>query len=282
MIQLSEMPFQQNSLWQSGSLEDLIFQQMQKETAVFSFFSIKELSFEIRLRKNIITMAKALNESNAKFSIFQYARCNPRYWYLTAAGGFRLKPNIRPSDAILDIFKNSSLYAFECATACVIIIYIAVLKSIGVSLFNQLFQNLYLYSWHADPDLRIHTFYANHFLPGDVVYFNNPDFDPKYHWYRGVNAVALTDGNFFGHGFGIRTGKEMIQILNNKRNPNSNKSAYLTNLVTRPYLTHLAAYTPLQRIQPAYKLQPIVIHHNKSSISFERYLFIHTFGYDPF
>ena len=42
-------------------------------------------------------------------------------------------------------------------TAKVIIYYHAVLNSIGEYLFNQLFQNLYLYSWHSDPDLGIQS-----------------------------------------------------------------------------------------------------------------------------
>ncbi|WP_376766752.1 hypothetical protein [Peribacillus huizhouensis] len=39
--------------------------------------------------------------------------------------------------------------------------------------------NIYLYSWHVDPDLGIQSIHTDHFLPGDVVYFNNPDLDPE-------------------------------------------------------------------------------------------------------
>ena len=87
---------------------------------------------------------------SVEFEIFANARCNPKYWDLTGVGGFQLKPDVRPSDAIQDIYNNSSLYAFECATAKVIIFYHAVLNSIGEELFNQYFKNLYLYSWHFD------------------------------------------------------------------------------------------------------------------------------------
>lgn len=96
-----------------------------------------------------------MNDSNVHFARFKSSRCNPQYWHLSSVGGFLLKRGVKPSDAIQDIYLNSSLYAFECATGMVIIFYYAVLNLIGESLFNQLFQRIYLYSWHADSDLGI-------------------------------------------------------------------------------------------------------------------------------
>ncbi|WP_281243027.1 hypothetical protein [Anaerobacillus alkalilacustris] len=64
-----------------------------------------------------------------------------------------------------------------------------------------MFQNLYLYSCHNDPDLAITTFYSNHFFAGDVVYLNNPNFHANTPWFKGLNAVLLNHGRFFGHGF---------------------------------------------------------------------------------
>ena len=154
-----------------------------------------------------------MNKSSVEFEIFANARCNPKYWNLTNVGGFQLKPDVRPSDAIQDIYNNGSLYAFECATAKVIILYHAVLNSIGEELFNQYFQNLYLYSWHSDTDLGLKSVPSPEFLPGDVVYFNNPDFNPETSWWRGENAVVLEDDTYFGHGLGIMTKEKVIQAL---------------------------------------------------------------------
>ena len=164
MIQLSGMHFQQSSMWPSGSIESVIIQRMHEDPIVYSYQSIDELSFELKLRKNIIVSARAMNQGHAQFEIFANSRCNPQYWHLTDAGGFQLRYGVTPSDAIQDIYKNSSLYAFECATAKVIIYYHAVLNSIGEHLFNQLFQNLYLYSWHFDPDLGIQSIHTESFL----------------------------------------------------------------------------------------------------------------------
>lgn len=273
MIKISGIPFKQNEIWQLGSIEKTIIQQMQKTSIVYSYNSENELLFELKVRKNIIQSAKAMDKSQAVFTTFAYARCNPKYWKLTKTGGFLLRPDVQPADAILDIFRNSSLYAFECATAIPIIYYHAILFSIGAELFNSLFQNLYLYSWHTDTDLGIVTFNSNHFLPGDVLYVNNPDFDRKTPWFRGLNVVILDDGNLFGHGFNIRTSEEIIQILNDKRGPDSHKSAYITKLVTRPSFKYLFRAANWDRNGIAYKMQRPIVHHNKSSISYAHYLY---------
>ena len=141
----------------------------------------------------------------------------------------------------------------------------------GEELFNRYFQNLYLYSWHFDSDLGITSTPSHQFLPGDVVYFNNPDVNPQTSWWRGENAVVLEDDTYFGHGLGIRTKEKVIQYLNKMRKPNSNQSAYLMDRVTRPNFIHLARLSMLQRAA-YYKIQHTVICHNESSISFDHYL----------
>nr|WP_308017500.1 protein-glutamine gamma-glutamyltransferase [Alkalihalobacillus deserti] len=206
------------------------------------------------------------------FTIFENARCNPSSWTLTYAGGFLLRSGVKPSDAILDIYRNGSLYAFECATAIIIIYYQAILKSIGRRRFDAIFQNLYLYSWHTDPNLELDSFYSNRFLPGDVVYFNNPDFYPNTPWYRGENAVVLSDGTFFGHGLGIMTAEQMIQFLNSQRFPESTQPAYLANVITRISATMHKLLT-LQSDRTSYKNLKTVIHHNLCSISSIHYQF---------
>ncbi|ARK30036.1 protein-glutamine gamma-glutamyltransferase [Halalkalibacter krulwichiae] len=273
MIQIMGMPLQQPEMETFGTVERMIIRQMDEDPTLHSYSSFNEFVFEVTTRKNIINSSISMNESEMEFTLFEYARCNPQYWHLTETGGFLLRPDVRPSDAIRDIFRNSSLYAFECSTACVIIFYDAVLNSIGDYSFNLLFPNLYLYSWHVDSDLGMHNVSTNHLIPGDVVYFNNPDFHPQIHWLRGQNAVVLGDGTFFGHGFGILTAEQMIQTLNENRRPYSNQSAYMLGTVTRPNYNHLASVSMLQRSYLTYKKQQIVIHHNQTSISFLQYLF---------
>ena len=140
-------------------------------------------------------------------------------------------------------------------------------------LFNQLFQDIYLYSWHADSDLGITAFTTHDFIPGDIVYFNNPDFNPQTPQWRGENAVVLEDGTYFGHGIGIKTAEQMIRALNQRRKLGSNRTAYLTNIVARPSFKHLLNVSKMQGYSIP-KYQQIVAHHNDSSISVDQYLFL--------
>ncbi|MDC3419466.1 protein-glutamine gamma-glutamyltransferase [Aquibacillus koreensis] len=253
--------------WNLGSMERIIIEKMHNSPGLYSFPSMDAFLFDINVRKNMIESAEKMNQSQAVFTIFEYARCNPDYWYLTAQGGFQLHPNRKPSQAILDIFNNSFLYAFECATACVIIFYHALLHRIGEEKFNELFPQLYLYSWHTEPNLGLYTFYSDHYIPSDVVYIKNPDYNPSTPWFRGLNAVALTSGQFYSHGFGIKSHKEIIDILNQNRSPGSDRTAYVTNLVTR---ISSESISMTRTINNAFI--PIVVHHNKSSISCKRYI----------
>lgn len=274
MIQVAGRPFSLDSTIDFGRVERVIIQQMLDSPEWFSYPSMNELRFEINIRKNIMESAKEMNTSQVTFTIFENARCNPTYWTLTNAGGFLLKPGVRPSDAILDIYRNGSLYAFECATAIIIIYYQVILKSIGKRRFDSIFfQNLYLYSWHTDPNLELHVFYSNRFLPGDVVYFNNPDFNPNMSWYRGLNAVALSDGTFFGHGFGIMTAEQIIEFLNSQRFPGSLQPAYLSNLITRISPATMHKLLTLQSGRTSYENPKMVLHHNLCSISSIHYQF---------
>ncbi len=272
MIQVAGMPLQQTESPEAGSAENKIMQQMIDVPVLFSYRTKSELMFEINVRKNIIQSAEEMSERKIEFTTFKGSRCNPEFWNRTPQGGFLLKPGISPSDAIMDVYANSSLYGFECATACVIILYHAAIKSIGRRTFDLWFQDLYLYSWNTDSDLGLYTFYASHYVPGDVVYFKNPKFNRGTPWYRGENAVVLTGGKFYGHGFGIIDGQKMVQILNKHRDQASDQSAYLTNLVTRPSFNRLAELSTSQTGRTAPRMPAPVIHHNKTSIAYIQYL----------
>jgi protein-glutamine gamma-glutamyltransferase len=272
MLQIAGKTFQKTDLWKTDSIEHVIVKRMQEAKIVYSYQTLEELLFELKLRKNIINSSIEMSKSKAKFNILTNSRGNPQYWQMSNPGGFQLRRGVSPSDAVRDIFINSSLYTFECATAIIMIYYYALLKMIGATKFNAIIQNPYLYSWHLDSDYKIYTFHGNHLLPGDVVYFNNPDVNPKTFWWRGQNSVDLGDGTYFGHGFGIRTHDEMIELLNEKRKPGSKTSAYLTSLITRPSFKDLARLSWYSRANETYKPQHMVIHHNQCSISYAQYL----------
>lgn len=220
-------------------MEASIYKELQKSELPHYYRSWKQLNFELLLRKNIIEAAIALDKSPVEFKIFQESRFNELYWTKTMSG-YRLKPMVLPSDAIVDIFENGHEYGFECSTAIVIIYYYAVLKSINVNAFNRLFQNLLVWDWSYDEDLRIITKVGTEFIPGDVLYFHNPDF--LHPVWIGENTVLLGENSYFGHGIGMGTKEEMIQALNSLRKPNATKSAYVLTQYSRLDFHYLSQF----------------------------------------
>lgn len=225
-----------------NSIERRIISMMSSNNQIYVYDSIKQLKFEVDLRKHIIGAAKDLHRSNFSFKVFRKSKCNMHYWERTAEGGFLLKNNAKPTDAIRDIYINSSKYGTECSTAIVIVFYKALLDMFPEELFNQLFTNIYLMDWqHLDSDLGIYT-YRNEggYLPGDCRYFKNPDVDPLTPEWQGENAIDLGDGFYYGHGIGIQTADGIINALNNHRIAGSEQPAYLMDLATRPAFKYLA------------------------------------------
>ena len=235
MILINNKLFTTNQLTSSTLTAEEIemIERMSRYQEIYSFFSIDHFHFVLHLRQSIIQASRLLYSSKARFSTFKNARCNQTYWNLTQQGGFKLKTGVIPSEAIQDIFENGSKYSFECATAIVILFYKAVLDSINLDQFNRIYQGIYLRDWQSDEDLPIFSKQGNDYLPGDCLYFNNPEFDPNQSQWRGENAIDLGNGLYYGHGIGIKTAEAIIEALNKRRKPNSTESAYLLSQVTR-------------------------------------------------
>ncbi|NRD79459.1 protein-glutamine gamma-glutamyltransferase [Bacillus sp. BRMEA1] len=222
----------------SNKEETNIIKLMTSFNEKYEYLTLEQLKFELLFRRNTMRAARELNKSGAKFTTFTYAFCNKKYWNRLSNGGFLIRPDVDPSTAILDILKNGKLYAFECSTAVAIVLYIAFLYSIGSERFNVLFSGLYLMDWQFDEDLPLYQKYGDDFIPGDVLHFNNPDFDPKQPHWRAENVIYFGDDEYFGHGIGIRGASTIINFLNKKRKPAPKNSAYLMRIITRPhYLT---------------------------------------------
>lgn len=220
--------------------ERAILDLMERSPYVYRYPSFGHLAFELRLRANIVQAAKDLNASGASFAVFEDHYCNPAYWYRTPEGGFQLINAAMPAPAIRDIFAQGRLYGFECATAMVIVLYKAVLDTIGDAHFNRLFANLYLWDWHYDSDLRLITVsYKPESFPGDILYFKNPDFNRETPEWQGVNVVNLGGGLYYGHGIGIDIAERFIYFLNQNRRPGARQSAYLMRQVSTPDFFYL-------------------------------------------
>ncbi len=227
-----------------SSVQQAAFMRMVLSPDRYAFRDWRSYAYEMALRRSIVNAAAGLNASGASFAVDRDSRCNPAYWQRTHYGGFRLLPSVVPADAVRDIFVNGSLYAFECASAIVIVYYKAVLDTFTDDTFNRMFANMYLYHWNYDMDLRLTNLPVPGFLPGDVLYFRNPDVNPNTPEWQGENAVDMGGGLYFGHGIGITTADRIIFHLNNHRAPGAQRSAYLMETAVRPdfrYLSQFAA-----------------------------------------
>jgi protein-glutamine gamma-glutamyltransferase len=213
---------------------EAILSQMISYNVLYDFESINQLKFELLFRANTVKAAKEMNEGGAQFTTYANSFCNKKYWMRLRNGGFLLREGIAPSVAILDIIKNGKLYAFECSTAIAMVLYIATLYSIGPRTFNMYFNKLYLYNWQFDDDLPVYQKDGMDFLIGDVLHFNNPDFDPKQPWWKAENVIFFGNDTFYGHGMGIRNAETIIDFLNNKRKRDPKVSAYLMSMISRP------------------------------------------------
>ncbi|MFO1445627.1 protein-glutamine gamma-glutamyltransferase [Bacillus sp. Bva_UNVM-123] len=217
-----------------------IYLALENSPIIYPYSSLHEFIFDLFLRENIILTARKLNESGATFAPFSTSKFNPQIWTKTKYG-YLLKTDILPSEAIKDVFTNGKEYAFECSTAIVLIFYKAVLETIATSYFNTLFQRLLVWDWNYDKDLGIITKRGRDFIPGDVVYFYNPDFGHPV--WTGENTVYLGEGLFFGHGIGIETEEGMINALNTLRRPNATRPAYLISQHSRLDTQYLSQFT---------------------------------------
>jgi protein-glutamine gamma-glutamyltransferase len=216
----------------------------------YQFRSMDEMKFELAVRSATVKAAKDLNNSNFAFAVFRKSRCNPAYWNREPDGGFRLKPGVKPSDAIKNIYDQSRLYATECSTAMVIVFYKALVDVLPAPLFDSLFPDTYLMNWQSlDSDLGLRTRHdPEKYMPGNCRYFKNPDVNPLTPEWQGENVIDFGDGLYYGHGIGIRNAEQILRALNQNRKRNATRSAYLMDSSTK--LNYSRLYTAYARYRP--------------------------------
>lgn len=235
-------PDQYDSFAGSGSYAPVILRSMAGSQEQFAYPTRQELRFELQMRSRTIESARSLQDSGAAFATFYYSACNEKFWTLTGDGGFELNPGVMPADAVDDIFRNGEAYAFECATAMMIIFYKALIGTIERERFNRTFQHLFLWDWQNHPFFPLrNAYHVGTGIPGDVRYFKNPQVNPQTPQWQGENVVDLSGGLYYGHGVGILPAEQMITELNKFRRIGATVSAFLMNQATRPDYLSLAA-----------------------------------------
>ena len=258
MILISGAPFSISEIvrdYSESSVERQLLNQMSKSAEVSRYDTLKQLKFELALRREIVNAAAELNDSGMEFAVFHKSECNPDYWDRASDGGFLLKSGVKPRDAIRDIFTNGQQYATECATAMVIVYYGALTKVFPEETFNILFRSIYLMNWRRlDPLLsEVGTPKSvTDILPGDRCYFRNPEVNPKVPELQGENVIVLPNGLYYGHGVGITNAEQIIRMLNANRIKDATQSAYfIEDSAARPNFERLAGLLPDSSARPA-------------------------------
>lgn len=243
MIKISGTPIALDmvSEYADNSIEKKSIEKLNISSRLYEYNSLEQLKFEMNMRVNIIKAAKELYKSRISFRVFRQTMCNGDYWDRTFDGGFKLKDGIKPSEAIKDIFSNGSKYGTECATAIVIVYYKALADIYPEEFFNEMFPKIKLMDWFYDRDLGV-DYYRDQqdYLPGDCRYFKNPQVSPKTPQWQGENTIDLGDGNYYGHGIGIRNAEGIIKVLNSKRKEGATEEASLLDSATRPDFKYLS------------------------------------------
>ena len=247
MIKLAEGEFDPKKAlekYQTGSTEYNILNKLANSDRQYNYSSQDELDFETSMRKNIVNSSIAAYRGRIAFRTFRESKCNEDYWVRRPDGGFVLRNNVKPADAINDIFRNSRKYGTECATVVVMIFYKAVLDIYGDKLFNTAFPEITLMNWQELNDLMGIATQRRvmDFLPGDCRYFRNPDVNPLTPEWQGENAIYLGGNKYFGHGIGITGPMMIIEALNSNRIEGADTSAYLMDNATRPDFRSLYLY----------------------------------------
>lgn len=192
---------------------------------------------QAQIQLNIVKAAKAFHAAGVKFSgSSKTDAVNKELWWMGYGGKMGVRQGVRPSDAINDIFKHGSKYGMECATATMVIMYKGILDTIGPKDFDRAFAKTRLFRW----DIKDDDFKAAEkkgdlpgFWPGDHTYFKNPEFDPANSAFQGENVIYLGGGQYFGHGLGIVSEREVIASLNELRRPGARTSARRDNFELR-------------------------------------------------
>ncbi len=228
----------------ANALQQGVFETMRKSTHTYRYQNAEHLIMELRLRDSIVRAARDLSKRGFSFRVFRDSFANPAFWDRTPDGGFKLKEGVAPADAVRDIYRNGRQYATECATAMFVVWYKAVLDVLPDAQFNKLFSGIFLMNWQRiDRDLALIEYdKAADILPGDALYFINPDVDPDTPEWQGENVFYLGGGQYYGHGIGIADAQTLIRLLNERRKEGATQSARLLESVKRQNYATIAKH----------------------------------------
>jgi len=205
----------------------------------------------VKIGAAMVDAAYAMAEAKHEFG--GILKANPKFW--NNPGGematMTLKRGQSASAAIKDVFENPQQYQFECATALVLLRYKAIMELVGEKDFDRICKDLKVGPWdqegHAEAAWKVEgkagdgskiamsAEDAKKVKPGDYTYFKNWSVSLSGYngGWQGENVISLGGDKYYGHPFGITTGKEIVAYLNQHRQPNAKKEASLLDVRAR-------------------------------------------------
>ncbi len=199
---------------------------------------------KVKIQKAMADASEEMGKAGHEFAVIKDHEANPAFFTVDKpTGTFKLKPGVKPSDAVKDIFANPDKYKFECATAMVIVYYKAMLETLGPKDFDRIAGDLEIGPWNYENDLARNLqisgtqadagpdFQAS-LRTGDYSYINTPDVsdDARRRGWQGENVIYLGNGKYYGHPFGVADSKTIVDYLNTERKTGSTRSAGLIDL----------------------------------------------------
>lgn len=218
----------------------------------------KSLRDQVLIGAAMVDAAYAMDAADHSF-IDEDIVGNPRFWAVAheseaavGQGHLELRPGVSPSEALEDVFANPDQYEFECGTAIVILRYKAVLELIGANDFDRVCADMVVGQWKADPNVQALWEVESSddgsgmpeeaddrdiaaIRPGDYAYFMNFDVSDEgaAAGWSGENVIALGNGLYYGHPFGVVADTEIVAKLNKHRNEGSDVDAALMDYRAR-------------------------------------------------
>lgn len=201
----------------------------------------------VKIGAAMVGACEDMDGAKHRFALIKDHAFNPAFWEPRGGGSFALKAGVKPSDAVKDMFANPDQYQFECATALVIVHYKAMLDLLGPKDFDAACANLQMGPWVYESTMSTHwkidgsgsteaTAARREALRGgDYTYIRNWEVSDQGRdaGWQGENVIALGNGQYYGHPFGIATEDHIVNYLNGHRNAGSTRSASMLDLQAR-------------------------------------------------
>lgn len=209
------------------------------------------LADRVRVGAAVVSACLEMHQAHHEFAIAPLQRFSGAYWRrdgrLQHHATFHLRPGVKASAALNDVFRNPDGYRFECATALVLVYYRAIQKLIGERDFDRIMGDLKVGPWEYEPDLARFLLSsgkgdrpatperARQLKYGEYTYTKNWAVS-WWGWAKGCqgqNQIRLDDDLYYAHSYALVGQGDIVARENGARVIGAKTSASMTDAQTR-------------------------------------------------